>query len=487
MAKIMLLNPPGDKLYLRDQHCNSESKADYYWQPIDLVMLSGILSDKHEIYVLDSIIENVNEEDTLNKIMEYYPNFIISLTGTVSWNNDISFIKKIKENTSAKIIISGGLLIEDHIKIMTEYPFIDAILMDFTSYSINDYIDEKFDKVFDMCIREGNQIINKPKSNLREFSISVPKHELFPIKKYRLPHNKQFPFASVLTNYGCPYECSFCIASCVDFKFRPVENVIAELEKLYNMGVKEIFFKDFTFGIPKAISMKLCNEIINRFPKLTWICSSRVNVMEEDILLLMKKAGCHTIQFGVESGSQELLDSTNKQIDVEQIKRIFKLCDQIGIRTLAHFILGLPGETEDSIKDTIKLAKIIKCDFASFNVASPTYGTKLRKVCIENNWIQDELYDFDSSNGYPTIETPYISKEKLWKLRNYAVKSFYLRPSYIFRKLTTIQSISEFKVLIREGISLILILVKNMFLENSNNISDKNSKNKEIISNENNF
>lgn len=456
MARILLLNPPGNELYLRDQHCSSISKTDYYWEPVDLVILSGILSEKNDIHVIDAIISNTGEDDCLREIQKLSPEFIIFLTGIVSWKKDFFFMEKVKQQNHVCCIATGGFLREDYNHIMNKYAFLDAVLFDFTSPSIRNYVDGQRDSLNDMCIRVDGEIIKTPLSHYKTFEIPVPRHELFPLKKYRLPHNRYNPFASVLTNYGCPYHCSFCVASGIDFKYRPVENVISELDMLYNnMGIREIFFKDFTFGVPKKVARQLCEEITARFPKLSWICSSRVNVLDDDLLDLMKKAGCHTIQIGVESGSQELLDNHDKQISVEQVKKVFKSCRERGIRTLAHFILGLPGDTEESIRETIKLAKQIKCGYASFNIATPTYGTALRKKCIENKWISEEEGEFDSSNGFPVIETPYLSKEKLWKLRNDAVFSFYIRPSYIFQKLAEVKSFRELRLLFKEGASLV--------------------------------
>ena len=131
--------------------------------------------------------------------------------------------------------------------------------------------------------------------------------------------------------------------------------------------------------------------------------------MNEDTLKLMKKAGCHTIQFGVENASQEILDSCNKKIRVDEIIKMFELCQRLGIKTLAHFILGLPGETEESLYETVQLAKRIKADYASFNVAIPIPGTTLREQCLEKKWLDTAQEELDSSRvillsrrpGYP--------------------------------------------------------------------------------------
>lgn len=455
MSKVLLLNPPGKELYLRDQHCATVSKADYYWPPVDLIMLSGILASEHEVMVLDALIERQGEEKALSEIIKLAPDVIIFITSTASWHEDSVFLAKVKQKTGALLIGSGGILRNEHRRIMEQASFLDAIIMDYTSRYILDYLDNK-DELFDICFRDHGEIIVKPTQELKIFTVPTPLHELFPLAKYRIPHGRYRPFVSMLTNYGCPYKCSYCVAERIDFKYRPLDNIIPELEKLASLGIREIFFKDFTFGIPKEVAQAMCEEMTVRFPKFSWICSSRVNVLDEDFLILMKKAGCHTIQFGVESASQEILDSHNKKIVVDEVIKTFDLCHNLGIKTLAHFILGLPGETEETLEWTVKLAKRIKCDYASFNVAVPFPGTTLRQQCLENNWIINDLAKLDPSRGYPVIETPLLSREKLWKFRNKAIRSFYLRPSYIFKSLRKIKTTHDLFRLGKDAYSLLL-------------------------------
>jgi anaerobic magnesium-protoporphyrin IX monomethyl ester cyclase len=459
MGKVLLLNPPGKHLFLRDQHCSSVSKADYYWPPIDLLVLSGILSQEYEVQVIDAIIERKSESECFEIITREKPDVIVFLTGISSWLRDFSFVERAKEKTGCQTIASGGFLLSDWKRVMEKYPFLDAIIMDYTSESILSYLRGERENLFDICFRDSGKILSTPDQMLRKFTIPVPKHELFPLYKYRLPHGRYRPFSSILTNYGCPYRCSYCIAEKSNFKYRPVDNVIPELEWVRSLGVRELFFKDFTFGIPGGVARELCREMASRF-EFSWICSSRVDVLDETILRLMKRAGCHTIQFGVESASQDLLDDNEKKVVLKQISETFKLCRELGIKTLAHFILGLPGETEKSLRETVDFAKKIDCDYASFNVAIPLPGTTLRQRCLENGWLVSDQEELDSSRGYPVIETSFLSREKLWKLRNKALHSFYLRPGYIIKKLFQIRSLSDLLLLSRQGFSLLLSIRK---------------------------
>ena len=182
--------------------------------------------------------------------------------------------------------------------------------------------------------------------------------------------------------------------------------------------------------------MQILEGIENRRIKLGWSCLSRADVVDEELLARMGLHGCHTIQFGVETANEQILRDMNKHIPHEKTIETFRLCRKLGIRTLAHFILGLPGETEASIEETIRFAIELNPDFASFNLAVPRLNTDLRERLIAEGVEFDKNSSLDVSVSYPVFETPSLSKEALWELRRKAIKTFYGRPDYILRKLT---------------------------------------------------
>jgi len=463
MRKVLLLNLPGKKPYLRDYYCSLISKGDFAWHPLDLTILSGILNQDFEISVIDALAEKIKPSDCFHKISEIKPDTIIFLSGAVSWEEDKKFLKEVKKREDVELIGTGDIFLFKSEDFLRKNSFLDAALLDFTSSDIVDFLKKKERSFESLVYRKGRKIVSPKKGINKEkvFSLPLPRLDLFPLKRYHCPVVKTFPFATVIISLNCPYHCHFCTYGNLDFKLREVKNVIEELDYIKSLGIKEIRFKDNTFGASRIQVVELCEEMIKRNFNFKWSCSSRVDILDEKLLKLMKKSGCHTIQFGVESGSQEILNRYNKGFTLEQVRHTFSLCKKIGIRTMGHFIIGLPGENEKTVLKTINFAKKLNCDFAAFNIASPRIGSDLREEAGKKGWLTSrKLFRTDSSLAYPVIKTESLSQKELWRLRNKAIRDFYFRPSYIFKKMFCLSSFSELKTLIRQAFLLFISMFK---------------------------
>lgn len=248
--RILLLNPPGSKIYTRDYYCSKISKSDYIYHPVDLLALSGTLAGCHQVDVLDAIADQLSPKECQRKIAAQNYGAIIFLTGSVSWNEDAQFIKELKAVKNFLAIGTGDILLEDYLNLMRQNDFLDAIILDFTTPDILYYLDGKYEIVKNMAFRKGGQLVNvaSPRAWQQEFELPRPRYELFPNKKYRYPFVLSHPFATVLTDYGCPFKCQFCVMNSLGYKFRKMENVFEEIEYLKNYGFKDIYFDDQTFG-----------------------------------------------------------------------------------------------------------------------------------------------------------------------------------------------------------------------------------------------
>lgn len=454
--KILLLNLPGKRLYVRDYFCSKVSKADYINAPIDLVMLSGVLNTgEFEIKMLDAIAEKLDAVETLKKIKEIAPHYLIALLGSVSIMEDEEFLKELSKNFSGEIFVIGDLLLTEGEKFLRENNHIKGVILDFTSPGIYNYLKNKKEKITDLIINEKGEIKNFPKSAEKEFKINLPIHEEFIRMNYRMPFVRHYPFATTITNYGCPFQCSFCVMNTFSYKERPLENIFEELDYLARLGAREIFFLDQTIGANRKKLLDFLNLMIEKKYGFGWFGFTRVDKVDEEILKLMKAAGCHTLLFGVESGSDEILKKYRKGYTKTQIINAFRLAKKAKIKTLATFIVGLPEETREMIEETIKFSRELDPDFVSFNFAVPRFGTELRDKAIKENLVSGNIKIMDQSGAEITMGTASVTREEMRKLKRKAVWGFYLRPKYILKRLMSLTSFTELKLNFNNFIALI--------------------------------
>jgi len=457
MKKVVLLNPPGKKLYIRDYFCSKVSQADYIQHPIDLVFLSGIVSEKFKISLLDAVVSKKSREQVLDYLLNINPYAVIMLVGSVSIEEDISFMKELKKrNSLIKIICVGDIFLEEDYNLLNRIPF-DGVILDFTSDDIIYFLNKEYEKLENFIFKiNGKTIIKRVAKRFSKFySIPTPRHELFLKYNYRYPFIRKRKFVSTLIDYGCPFQCKFCIMPKLGWKLRNIENVLNEMDYIKKLGVREIFFATQTFGIDKKHTFEFCENMIKRKFGFGWICFTRVDVIDFGLLEIMKRAGCHTIILGIESGAQELLNKYRKGYNIDQIFKFIEDCRKLGIETVGTFILGLPDETEETIKKTIDIIKKIDLDYASFNVAVPRIGTDLRKEAVQLNLIDSSFYFMDQSGTEIAMNTKRFSKRKVKKYRKKAVRSFYLRPKYILRRLSKIRNFFDLYRNLKNAVSLL--------------------------------
>ncbi|MFH1061448.1 MAG: radical SAM protein [Candidatus Omnitrophota bacterium] len=456
MKKILLLNPPGSRNFLRDQYCSSATKANYYWPAVDLLVLSGILSEHFSIDVCDAIAQGLNPQDTLKKIINgsYYA--VISLSSTASMDEDFALFAQIKQQGNMIIAVNAGFLRDNPNKYLNQCLFIDAIIIDYIQNGIIDFLLSKTGPYAGLCYKFENKVVwqKKLSSENPDFSYPLPRHELFPLKDYYLPQARKKLFTCCLISYGCKYGCSYCSSGSIGFRLRNIDNIIQELKAIKALGISDVHFPDFTFTADAEHCTKLCQAMLDAKLELNWDCLTRVDCFNLEIAKLMKKAGAHTIQFGIETQNEQLLLKMAKPIKNEQVKRCFAICKQLELETIGFFIIGLPNEDEQSIKKSIDFACELDCDYASFSVYVPDFGSRLRQELENNDPLLSDIKQFDRTL-YPVVDNKILTKKQIWQLRNYAIKKFYLRPKYIWNQIKKINNFDKIKSIGKMGFSLL--------------------------------
>ena len=458
MKRILLLNPPGREKYFRDNYCSPVSKAGYYWQPTDLLVQSGHLGGAYEVDVVDAIVENLNPDSILNLVKENYYYAILALAGTASWDQDLQLLEQIRAICPNSILaLSGNIALFEYKWVFANYQHIDVCLLDYTTDDFLNYLNGERDNLSKLVYRDKKgQMIVKDSRLPKNLHYPIPLHHKFKNHLYHFPLSVQHPSAIVVTSAGCPHKCEFCVAAVIPYRFRNVDDVVEELSVLESMGINEVFFQDFMFDVKKERTIKLCNSIVARGVKLSWYCSCRVDTLDEEVLTSMRNAGCHTIQFGIESTEQEALDNQKKKTNKPNISYITELCNQVGIRVFGHFIIGLPGETEQSMLNQGKYAREIGCYNAVFNTLVADVGTPLREKAVVDGKIDDELTIFSNSDKNFAVSLNNSDTKKLERVRKKVMLDFYLHPTFIWNNFVRTRSVYELKQKLKFGISLLL-------------------------------
>ena len=469
-TNIVLFNPPGDKIYIRDYYCSKVSKAYYYPQPVDLLIQSAYFpEEEYNITVIDAIAEKKTLETVIRQLQEIRPSLIIGLLGSVSVEEDVKAYEKIKENLpKLKVICSGDALLDNYQEKLESHEWLDAIITNFYADGARKWFEsteaDKWDSLRGIaCLKKDEDrktsLVHDTGKMTGRLDLPVPKQKLF-TGNYRMPFADAEPVATVLTNYACPYPCTFCIMSSLPFSTRTASSIIEELIYLKENGYRFIYFSDQTFFQSKAVTREVLNWMIEEKYGISWMCFSRVDVVDEEDLKLMKAAGCKLIMFGVEWAENDKLEKYKKHYTIDQIKRTFEVSKNLGIKRLGTFLIGVPGQTRESILGTVEFAKEIKADYASFNVAVPRSQTVFREEALELGLIDEDLEVMDQSGDVVVMGNGVLTKDELHQLKVKAYRSFYFRPSYLLKRLFSIRSWTELKFHFIEGFHILKSILK---------------------------
>lgn len=339
---------------------------------------------------------------------------------------------------------------------------------------------KNFEEIAGLAFRNNNSIVmtspRMPVSNLD--SLPTPARYLFPIDKYRFvpPYGRNNPSTTMVTSRGCPFGCIYCSKDVFKNNYRAISpsRVVDEIEQLIEKyKAREIRFYDDDFTLDMKRADQICEELLRRDIKISWTCTTRVDLVDEELLKKMKKSGCWMISYGVESGVQEILDKTKKGFTIEQIKRSFEWTKKAGIRILGYFMLGLPGETKEMIQRTIDFSIELEPDFANYSILVIYPGSTLYKEIrngkygkLESEQLIHLSFTAPNSSVFPVTRQSAtfvgdFTIEDLEYFLTQAYKKFYLRFSYIFKQLQKIKSFSEWFYYGSSGINLLQWLLKS--------------------------
>lgn len=424
-------------------------KAGEKWPPIKLMFVAAVVRKHANVKFLDGDNLSMNEPTFLSWVRRYSPDLIITEPTLPSLEHELEVVKEIKGVSGAKVALIGDFTGGQPKEILIKSE-VDYIVQGEAEAVVEDLVRKKqTQSIKGLWYKDGRSIkFNGRRGFVKDLdTLPFPAHDLLPLKAYTSFFIKWKPFTLTESSRGCSYSCTFCNAWVMNGKiprFRSVNNMMEELRWIKSLGIKGIFFIEETFTLEPKRLRNLLNSMINEGLNLTWACTTRADVVDKGILALMKRAGCHIIFFGVESGNQNILDYYNKGVSLEQTEKTFKNCRDVGITTLAQLIVGAPQESLKTVKSTADFAIKIKADYMSMNFLTPYFGTEVAKDLVNRGLLKEGEWSSSDQTASTTLRTEHLDTEGLEKAMKYAYKRFYLRPSYIVSRMKEVKSFGDF-------------------------------------------
>jgi radical SAM superfamily enzyme YgiQ (UPF0313 family) len=420
-----------------------------------------MLHPDYSVEVVDAIAERMGWEEFQQLLRDKQPRYYVTQVTAPTLTNDMygTFLAK---SLGTRTIAFGTHVTPMTQETMGSFPSLDFVLRGEPELTLQELIEtleepgaggeESVDLSHVQGLawrRDGQIVVNADRPFIPNLDdLPLPMHHLLPLDKYRIPMLKG-PYTFVVTSRGCPGGCRFCIKH-VSYQYsvrvRSPENIMEELWLLKDLGIHNIHMYTDLFTVDRQQVMDLCNLILKEGLKIRWTCNSRVDFVDEEILQLMGESGCWMISWGIESGSEEILKRARKGISLEKAERALRWSKAAGIKNWGYFIIGLPGETEETIQQTINFSKKLPLDLALFHIAAPYPGTPLFFEVLENSWFRPgtrwEEVDMDRST---VLDYPGLSAEQLEQAAQRAFREWAMRPGPVWTFLKSLNGLATLR------------------------------------------
>lgn len=433
--KVMLFNPPFPP------ECHHHPP----YIPLGLAYLGAVLIKADiEVVAVDAQISKLNRKQIEARISENRPDIVGVTSTTLLYKSSLNIAKIAKEACPSCVTVVGGV----HTSFwdqnaLQESPHLDVVVRkegESTFLELAKKVErqEKFGDILGITYKSKNGRIhrNPDRPYIEELDeLPYPAYNLFPIEKYKVLGRVEYP---IQMSRGCAFNCNYCSTVRMHgrkFRVREPKRVVDEIQFLMKeYGATYVGFIDDAFTLNLDKTREFLDEMLNRRIKVDWDCQSRVDGVTRKLLNDMKRTGCLSAWFGVESGSKKILEAMGKQASLQQARSAFKLADESGIFRVANIIIGFPGETRETIEETINFVHEINPDGIGYYIATPYPGTPLWDLVMKMGWLK--VTDWNKyDTAHPIFETPQLKMDELLELKEEAYRRFYIRPRYFLRML----------------------------------------------------
>jgi len=476
LIDIMFLFPPistgSDYAHRYGKKDLGDLKGDLI--PLGIASLAAYLKKYgFGVAALDCIALELTHDDIVETIRKRKPRSVGISATTYALPASTTLAERLREEFPNLLIILGGA----HANVAgmdaaRNIPSIDIVSYHPEGETVIHHILKKFSKhnfkresllndvdtmkdIKGIIFRNNNEIVkNLPGDIIKDLDfLPLPARDLFPMERYvPLPNQyKKLPMTNMVVIRGCPYVCTFCDQAATTARRRSPQKVIEEIRNVVEKyGIKEISFWDDTMSYHKKWMKEFCTLLIEAKLKVIWSCYAAVNTVNQEILHLMKKAGCWNIFYGYETGVAILADnirSNRKNKSMEYMKQVAKWTKDAGIEVRGSFMIALPGENPKLAEQTIQDAIKLDPEYAQFSITTPYPGTALYNEIKNGKWGKLTTEDFSEFQGWNVVFLPegYKNKEEVLEMSRKAFKAFYMRPSYIIKAILNIRSLEDIK------------------------------------------
>lgn len=446
--KFVLINP--NRLIRRGNIWNAVNSIT---PPLGLAILTSLLENAgHEVDLVDANALGLTTPEIISRIESDVE--IIGLPSTtVEIEDVIDLAREIRRNFRNARILMGGVHPTVFHDALTAQGTCDLVIRGEGEDAILSLAERhSLESIPNLTWRtsEGKIVVNPMSGSYVDLdTLPFPAYHKLPMKNYHsaLGAAKQNPSIGMITSRGCPGKCKFCYSGMYGSRIRMTSAQRVFEHILYlrnNYGIREISFYDDTFTTNKRRIVNLCDLLLSEKVNMSWSCFARVDSVNPDLLAHMKKAGCHQISFGFESADESVLKAINKRVNLDKVSNAISWTKRAGIDIRGAFMIGNPGENEESIRKTIEYSKKIGIQFAIYNISTPFPGTDLFRWAKEKGLLKHTrwgLYDL----AHPVLDLPTVSSQTVQEYYHKAYREVYFRPSYILKRILSLRTKYEFK------------------------------------------
>ncbi len=467
--KVLLVVPP-QQHYLGASACEVLDRGREHRPSLGILYVASYLERSQpdvELRVLDCPCENLNLDQYAARVREFAPDVVGITTLTFTLIDALKAVEVTKKVQPTCKVCLGGFHCNLFPAETLRQPGVDFVVFGEGEETFSELIQalkkpgSALEAIPGLAFHSDDKVVtNSPRPlNTDLDSLPFPNYHLLGPLRYEHILSEGIVTLALQSSRGCPFGCAFCDIRKTPFRFRSADNVLAELSYWYDQGIRSFFFVDDNFVLSRKRLLSICEGIITNGWQMDFKISSRVDTVDKEMLLSLKRAGCNHINFGVESGDQRNLDFLRKGITRERTAQAFADCNKVGLTTFAYMVIGLPGQTRSEMLAEIDFLRTIKADYGSFAVLVPYPKTYVYQILLENGTIPHDVWQDFAENPDPAFSAPTVSglysNDELRKIQASLTRRFYLRPHFIWRRIVQMRNVSQIVMQGKLGVRII--------------------------------